>query len=89
MENLIAFAGFALQWLRAFHWWKDSMTFGAVLGFAIGATAMFSDPAADRAVLVQEFIRHFLMIQGGLAMAMQASHTVAPVPKFNEFKKED
>jgi hypothetical protein len=88
MDNLIAFAGFALQWLRAFGWWKDTMTFGAVTAFAVGATFLFSDPAAERTVLVQEFIKHFLMIQGGLSMAMQASHTMAPVPKFNEYKKQ-
>lgn len=84
MENLIAFAGFAMQWLRAQPWWNDAHTFGAVCVFAAASLWIFHPPGEpySRVVAVDEFLKYFLMIQGGLSLAMQGSHGTGMIPKW-------
>lgn len=85
MANLIAVAGYGMQFLRAFPWFREWMTFLVVFGLAITSAMIFGPtPYANTAALVDQVTGDFLKIMGGLGISMIVSHS-GIAPKYNQF----
>jgi hypothetical protein len=78
--------GMLLQWLRAYRWFNDGLTFlVAILGGALGSWLVL-----EVFVLKQFVFQAFLFtpaILGGTMLASMASHATPVVPKWNSASK--
>lgn len=85
MDNLIAFAGYGMQYLRAFPWFREWMTFLIVFALAVVGTQYLSAvPHETAQALVEDVLSNFLKIMGGLGITMIVSHS-GLAPKYNAF----